>query len=89
MAGRRFYDTGAVKLKSFKFGDLKFLIDVSKDVPLDPLTAALNALATFNQFLCTPAGQALANANNTLIVDILSKLNVHVTPLVAPNASSK
>jgi len=46
-------------------------------MPLDPLTAALNALASFNQFLCTTAGQEFAKINNDLIKDILGKIMKH------------
>ena len=52
-------------------------------MPIDPLTAAMNALAAFNAFLCTPPGQKFAEVNNQLIVDILTKLHVHIVPDVS------
>jgi len=34
----------------------------------------------FNQFLCTPAGQQLASANQAIISKILDHLGVHLAP---------
>ncbi len=47
---------------------------------MEPVTAALQAFAAFNNFLCTPAGQRLADANNAVIVTILEKLHVKIAP---------
>lgn len=47
---------------------------------MDPITAALNALAAFNQFLCTPAGQKFADLNTQVIVDLLTALHVKIVP---------
>lgn len=53
---------------------------------MDPLTATMNALAAFNQFLVTPAGQKLATGAETLITDILGLFKVHLTPNEPPPA---
>lgn len=45
---------------------------------MDPLTAALNALASFNQFLCTPEGQKLAAANAVIVARLLDVLGIHM-----------
>lgn len=42
---------------------------------MDPVTAALNALAKFNEFLCTTEGQKLAALNNTVIAKILDRIS--------------
>lgn len=55
-------------------------------LPMDPLTATMNALAAFNQFLVTPAGQKLATGAETLITDILGLFKVHLTPNEPPPA---
>ena len=47
---------------------------------MDPVTAALQAFRAFNDFLCTPAGQALAAANNGIVETILTKLHIRVLP---------
>lgn len=47
-------------------------------IPVDPVTAALNAFTAFNNFLCTPAGQKLSEMNNGLIETILTKLHIRV-----------
>jgi hypothetical protein len=47
---------------------------------MDPVTAAMNAFMAFNQFLCTPAGQQLASANQAIISKILDHLGVHLAP---------
>lgn len=51
---------------------------------MDPITAALEAFRAFNDFLCTPAGQQLATANNALIQTILTKLHLRVAADAAP-----
>ena len=53
---------------------------------MDPLSAALNALAAFNQFLCTPEGQKLAAANAVIVARILDALGVHMAANTAPAA---
>ncbi len=47
---------------------------------MDPLTAALNAFAAFNNFLVTPAGQKLAVDQEAIIAKLLNSLGVHITP---------
>jgi hypothetical protein len=47
---------------------------------MDPLTAAMNAFAIFNQFLCTAAGQKLATDQETLFASLLGHFNVHLAP---------
>lgn len=47
---------------------------------VDPVTAALNAFSAFNQFLCTPAGQKLADLNIDLITKILSAFHMKLAP---------
>jgi len=55
---------------------------------MDPVTAAMNAFAAFNQFLCTPAGQTLAAANQAIISKILDHLGVHLAPNAAQTAAA-
>jgi hypothetical protein len=43
---------------------------------MDPVTAALQALNSFNQFLVTPAGQKLAMDFETLIADMMNNLHL-------------
>lgn len=50
-------------------------------MPLEPLTAALNALASFNTYLCTPAGQKFATDFADLVGKIFSHLENHTTPV--------
>ena len=45
---------------------------------MDPITAALLALKSFNDFLCTPEGQKFAAINAALIQTILTKLHLRV-----------
>jgi hypothetical protein len=45
---------------------------------MDPVTAALQAFRAFNDFLCTPAGQKLADLNTSLIQTTLTKLHIRV-----------
>ena len=45
---------------------------------MDPLTAAMNAFAAFNQFLCTPAGQKMAQDQEALFAQLLGHFNVHL-----------
>lgn len=47
-------------------------------MPLDPITAGLNALASFNQYLCTPAGQKFADNFNDLVGRIFTRLEAHL-----------
>ena len=53
---------------------------------MDPVTAAFNALAAFNQFLATPAGQVFATDFQQVVGDILGALGVHLVSNV-PGAS--
>lgn len=47
---------------------------------MDPITAAMNAFAAFNQFLATPAGQQLALANQAIVSKLLDHFGVHLDP---------
>lgn len=55
---------------------------------MDPVTAALNAIAEFNRFLSTPEGQKLAAANRGLIERLLGKLHLKLAPDDAASAPS-
>ena len=55
-----------------------------EDIPMDPLTAALSAFAEFNKFLCTPAGQKLADASLDVITNLLKDIHGHIQPKVVP-----
>ncbi len=46
---------------------------------MDPVTAALNALAAFNQFLLTPPGQKLAINAEDVVTNIFRLFNVHLS----------
>ncbi len=54
---------------------------------MDPFTAAMNALAAFNNFLCTPAGQAFAVRQQGIVDGILSKLHLKIGPADAAPAT--
>lgn len=45
---------------------------------MDPFTAGLTALGKFSDFLCTPAGQRLADDNRAVAVKLLSLFGVHL-----------
>jgi hypothetical protein len=45
---------------------------------MDPLTAAMQAFAAFNNFLVTPAGQKMAMDQEQLFVQILNTFGVHL-----------
>ncbi len=63
---------------------LRHLFSAGRRLPaVDPLTAAMNALAYLNQFLCTPAGQKIALDAESVIVNLLIALHVHVNVPVA------
>lgn len=52
---------------------------------MDPLTAALNALASFNQFLCTTEGQKLAALNAQIVAKLLEFFGNHMAASTAPS----
>ncbi len=54
---------------------------------MDPLTAALNAFAAFNNFLLTPAGQKLALDQEAIFARILNAFGYHLTPNAAQIAA--
>lgn len=47
---------------------------------MDPFTSVMNALAAFNNFLCTPAGQRFADHQEALVAGLLAKLHVKLGP---------
>ena len=47
---------------------------------MDPLSAAMNAFAAFNNFLCTPAGQKLALDTEAIVQALLNHFSVHLAP---------
>lgn len=47
---------------------------------MDPVTAAMNALAAFFNYLCTPAGQKFAERQQALVDAILNKLHLKLGP---------
>lgn len=55
---------------------------------MDPLTAAMNAFAAFNQFLCTPAGQKLAMDQEAIFATLMSHFGVHLAPNAAQVAAA-
>ena len=55
---------------------------------MDPLTAAMNAFAAFNNFLVTPAGQKLATDQKALFAKILDHFGVHLAPNAAQVAAA-
>lgn len=55
---------------------------------MDPLTAAMNAFAAFNQFLCTPAGQKLAMDQEAIFATLMGHFGVHLAPNAAQVAAA-
>lgn len=53
---------------------------------MDPLTAAMNAFAAFNQFLCTPAGQKMATDQEAIFAKLMDHFGVHLAPAPAKTA---